>query len=741
MSKGPKELRLEIGKKCGKDGPRCRCSGNKPGDITASKVENNEDAVGFLALVHDRKGKTFRLSRELDNDENIGDVNQCILGVTKVSVYYWEEDKECNTPLLLEVVKGNHNSTQYYYRYDKGEVQNQNNSQTIWQYKPEKMKLQVMLDDRNCGRNHAVPLNIKDLATGTLPDDIPSTCMKKTRRIELGSLQHLTGSEYVYTTYEVKGSDTKISRVKVGDHNISGITIPPGGMDKVRLYSNTGISQAPIMINFNTNNRESKWFYSTNSNGTQWTEVGSTSNFYSDDGKPTEALAKKLDEFACQYHSGVTIDLSHSTSTAQNNYCCSQHKDDARISVSSVQVSCQRPDHNKGTITAYKHSIDGNGLKLVGIKFYPSGDTKNRKHVKSRKLSLPIPGPVDVYVFYCTEDPILVYVDRNKSGSPGWFRKSTKNNKNQWTKFTFSGITPTNITECGNWNKLVGAIKKLKCENFKKCPTTSLLRAETSGGVQAQIQDEDDIDLGSSEEEDTYKQGTDAPPPSGKDPLGPRGNPGIKCTEKGAQEEYKSKLTSTGINKGETGGVLSSDLWKTVGKAVGKTVDLGLDLADQLGSVAVPASGLAGIYGSFVAEALGKVGIEALNTVIQQAKPATAHQSEDGRALSSNTDDADSTTGNREDVDGSQSSRTTQQHVTEPAATAPNSSPPEPTAENFVGGATLTAGLGVIFGSSSGTLAGAGGLTGLGWWAFKRSKGDPWVRRGYPIEFLKNVPY
>ncbi|AFZ79824.1 hypothetical protein BEWA_026730 [Theileria equi strain WA] len=37
--------------------------------------------------------------------------------------------------------------------------------------------------------------------------------------------------------------------------------------------------------------------------------------------------------------------------------------------------------------------------------------------------------------------------------------------------------------------------------------------------------------------------------------------------------------------------------------------------------------------------------------------------------------------------------------------------------------------LGSILGTSSGTLAGAGGLTGLGWWMFKRSKGDPWVRQ------------
>ncbi|AFZ79465.1 hypothetical protein BEWA_023140 [Theileria equi strain WA] len=33
------------------------------------------------------------------------------------------------------------------------------------------------------------------------------------------------------------------------------------------------------------------------------------------------------------------------------------------------------------------------------------------------------------------------------------------------------------------------------------------------------------------------------------------------------------------------------------------------------------------------------------------------------------------------------------------------------------------------FGVSSGPLAGAGGLTGFGWWMFKRSKGDPWVRQ------------
>ncbi|EKX72699.1 hypothetical protein BEWA_012580 [Theileria equi strain WA] len=45
------------------------------------------------------------------------------------------------------------------------------------------------------------------------------------------------------------------------------------------------------------------------------------------------------------------------------------------------------------------------------------------------------------------------------------------------------------------------------------------------------------------------------------------------------------------------------------------------------------------------------------------------------------------------------------------------------------GAAITTAGVLTGLGISSGTLAGAGSLTGLGWWAFKRSKGDPWVRQ------------
>ncbi|EKX73028.1 hypothetical protein BEWA_015890 [Theileria equi strain WA] len=60
-------------------------------------------------------------------------------------------------------------------------------------------------------------------------------------------------------------------------------------------------------------------------------------------------------------------------------------------------------------------------------------------------------------------------------------------------------------------------------------------------------------------------------------------------------------------------------------------------------------------------------------------------------------------------------------------------------------GEGLATGLGswaIFGGSTSGTLAGAGGLTGFGLWKlYNRYKGDPWVRHGYPMKCLKHVPY
>ncbi|EKX73057.1 hypothetical protein BEWA_016180 [Theileria equi strain WA] len=168
------------------------------------------------------------------------------------------------------------------------------------------------------------------------------------------------------------------------------------------------------------------------------------------------------------------------------------------VSVIPAPVSCTNPGHTSSQITAYKHTISGSS-KLTGIKFYLNGDQGQRRRITSRNLGLPIEGPVDVYAFYCTEDPILVYVNSTGGSSQtiGWYRKSKRSYDKNWTKIptALNGITPTNITECRNWNKLVGVLEGLKCHKFNKCTYKSSL-GRADDGVQEEV-----IDLGLSEPE------------------------------------------------------------------------------------------------------------------------------------------------------------------------------------------------------------------------------------------------
>ncbi|EKX73875.1 hypothetical protein BEWA_039130 [Theileria equi strain WA] len=79
------------------------------------------------------------------------------------------------------------------------------------------------------------------------------------------------------------------------------------------------------------------------------------------------------------------------------------------------------------------------------------------------------------------------------------------------------------------------------------------------------------------------------------------------------------------------------------------------------------------------------------------------------------------------------------------ASSTPQAALTEETPQAVTGvlGLPVATGLGswAIFGSTSGTLAGAGATFFGGWKLYNRYKGDPWVRHRYPIEFLKNVPY
>ncbi|AFZ80117.1 hypothetical protein BEWA_029680 [Theileria equi strain WA] len=560
MSAG--ELTLNV--KCqGGDKGQCNCGAGPLPGITAKKETDLQSVRGFYSYVHERK-TPFTLKKTLGNNEEL-DGND-VDSVTKVSVFYWNENE--TRPLLLEIIKNNNDlEKEYYYKY--GNNENEAGGQHhLWRHQNRDggISLQSRLDERNLGINNVFPL---DLDNPEKRIQSTSNAAKDKGLERVSSVPQLTGTDYVVTEYRFINHDgnTRFSRVEYGKEKANGIEIPAGTTTNVRLYSSP-VSNSPIMFEFVGLAGGNSTFFDTK-DGINWGKVINSDGFYDknkskDHPLPTEALKNKLDELACFYYNAVTIDISYDLSTRKKDkwYCCNKHNNNEKVHVEQKEVSCKVENHKStSTIKAYRHSIDSSS-KLTAIKYYLSSDgpKKNRKRITSRKLSLPIPGPVDVYVFYCREDPILVYVDASRSTSShantGWFRKSTKNNKNQWTHFSGSlkDLTPTNITDCRKWSKLVGVLEKLSCNELSKCSNSpSLARTEGSSGSG----EEDDIHLGESEEEDeSYK--TPATPGKGPE-VSEKGetNQGTK------KDEEKSKTAGYKVNSGARVDTVE-ELWRVL---------------------------------------------------------------------------------------------------------------------------------------------------------------------------------
>ncbi|AFZ80993.1 hypothetical protein BEWA_004010 [Theileria equi strain WA] len=516
---------LTLNVKCG--GNPCNCSNSS--DIIVSKDETIDNVTSFIAYSHSiKKGESFTLSQNLDGGESLdsGDIQD----VEKVAVYYWDRDSQHKTPLLLNITQKDNPKSLYYLRYEDGEPEGNPNPKVWKQYNGVGTSLQDLLDDRNLGRNNVFPLDLneptKRLDTGT---DVA-----KKAEVQLVQTSPLTDSDYKITMYKLNGKDgeTKFSRAMYDKGKANGIVIPDDILTSIKLYSSS-VSSIPIMVEFVKSGKAgSEWFYNTNSQGTNWQGDGGNT-FYGSDRQLTESFTKRLDELTCEHHGGVTIDLSHKTSIAQQRYCCNEHGgkkgEGGKVSVKEQKVSCQRPDHSTSSLTVYKHSIKEVDLKLGGIKFYLNNDSskQNRKHVRSRNLKLPIEGQVDVCVFYCAgNNPVLIYVYANRStksqGSSGWYRKSKRGYESNWSKISNMPqyITPDTINNCNSWNKLVGIFNQLKCESFQRCPPEPLPERSDAGEVRTHNQD-DDIKLEESEPEvDSYKVRGDAGP---IEPLGPLG--------------------------------------------------------------------------------------------------------------------------------------------------------------------------------------------------------------------------
>ncbi|AFZ79720.1 hypothetical protein BEWA_025690 [Theileria equi strain WA] len=398
------------------------------------------------------------------------------ISVTGFFVYFWQG--EPNRPILLGITKVS--DTPEYYSY----WGNTGGGLGNWSSRLTSGKLlEYLLDDQNCRRNYAIPVNLNKpedpyqfLSSGN-----KSTCIKETRKISgptIISPSSPPNSEYTVKEYTVGGGGgTQISRATYDKQGTTGITLPRSyAISKIRVYLHSSI---PLMLQFMPKNAEekSKWFYSTRENGLTWASASKTKSekFYAG-GQPTEALTTELDDVRCLRNSAVTLNLSLDNSktlsdkhtSGENKYCCEKHSEVER----KVTVT-NGPNSLDGlSLTCYKHEIDI-GTELIGIKYY-NGQSSGRKSIKLTGNEFPIPGSLSVYTFYCGGKPVLIYMNHTSNGTAkGWYKKD--GDDQPWVRLSneLPNEIPDNFKECGQKTQLLEQLGKLGCQNLGHCTQNS----------------------------------------------------------------------------------------------------------------------------------------------------------------------------------------------------------------------------------------------------------------------------
>ncbi|AFZ80077.1 hypothetical protein BEWA_029270 [Theileria equi strain WA] len=732
--KAPSEVKLDITKipSPGKN-ETLYFDGNTP--ILVKKENPNNIPKVFLKYSHrpvTGSSNTFVVSNKL-KDGQIGSMNT-IHNVKGFFVYFWTEND--NLPILVGIKKSSwqdgSDQPKYYSKGNSGYSH-------IWTptWVSGMSELQA-LDDQNCSRNYAIPFEITDPTDPSqfLSNKNESACIKTTRRItESKSQPSVPG--YTVQEYIINRGGTRISRVTHNGKDTTGVTLAKNDtVSKVRVYSHKPTS-IPLMVEFiNNGGSGSKWFYSKDKEGLTWGTLSGISNGFYKGNYPTDELTRQLDGIRCVRDNEVTLDLSYAVSSTQAPYCCNSHNTGSGYNV-TVTLQSTTIIGSKA-LDYYKHSLTAN-TKLAAIKYYPHGTSDTRKYIRPSELTLPTTEQTTIYVFYCPKDPVLIYISSpGEISATGWYKKSTSaGDDSKWIKVLIGLKDPNNIKGCSpEFDLLSEVLRGLNCTDIGTCNQS---KAHTKVDVSFDI---------SSMQHSKGDVGSKGPAGS----SAPPGDPG-----EGTQDTSTGSRSDSGLL-----GSLVGDMGVLLGKA-GETVINLLTTPLKTNDFISPspktqtAAGDQSSDGAAHTDVNSPSGretgdrVQADGTAIQDGLGPPAP----GAASSEPKDDTeDNQPGGGVSYSGTAGSPTTCGGSNDPAPPPPPPQPVSPTSkvtaedeaptppesgktERSTGGLLelpIATSLWSTFGVSSGPLAGAGGLTGLGWWAFKRSKGDPWVRQVYLMD-------
>ncbi|EKX72456.1 hypothetical protein BEWA_049230 [Theileria equi strain WA] len=632
----------------------------------------------------------------------------------------------------------------------------------------------------------------------TYPDGVSDQKVKLEKSVDpLNSgfvkFTHKPPSEGSFTVAQVVFGGSIVSDIGANtDENIQHLS--------VWYWSGDSGHNQPLLAEVKKQN--DTFFYSYNKGGNSWQPLSGYSNPQPKQltGKTLEA---KLDHLNCNLNQAVTITLTFELSShlsanrhnRKNTYCCNYHNPRDDGSQGNISV-------NKGGIVVsgtkradyYKHTISGNH-KLARIRYYIDGidtantnNSKTRRRIKISGLDFPTSNVQAVSAFYCRGNPVLIYVEGN--GQNEWYKKPTGGNSGisgdeQWAPVLseLNGITPEDITNCTNFNKVKGVLSCASGIECKEPASPSLPRGVVGKGGKGDRGEQTDTDhkspAGSSLQGATpNSQCEDAAPiPQEQRAAGPQGlagNPGLP-----GEREAGKALQETAYGKdGDKGPNGLTDA--TAGRVDEEGADTDKDVAGKRGKDGKTTQEVSEVKSEEQAAVLpGSMGLspkgEAGNPGLTQrtgspdlatvsGKEAEAEGDSGDKGDARNTDGghndpaedtagdsslqgtpqgdpqpgggAGGTQGNQADVsitsgdqDGSTAEASIGAPKVDPAPPAPPRTEPflDPATAGYFfasGGTALATGATILA-----VLGASGSITGFAYWISQRFAGEPWVRQ------------
>ncbi|EKX73062.1 hypothetical protein BEWA_016230 [Theileria equi strain WA] len=319
-----------------------------------------------------------------------------------------------------------------------------------------------------------------DIGQNTGHKDTTKLYTVGSRKVKLERKEEPDNSGFYMFTHELPNRDSfEVEEVRYNDREIPGI-IPTQSIFSysVWYWTGDGNNSQPLFIEIEKENADFVYYIRNGTDVLSWT-VPSVKSTSSSDPLEEEELEQTLDNLNCKLNRAIAIDLSYKNSdhlskkrdSGDNKYCCKKHTSD-KYKVSVTKESVQVKTKTTTPIPCYKHHI-GSGDKLAKIKYYPkdSSGGDGRKRITAKELEFYIDGSLSVYVFYCKEKPVLIYMDSTtKSSAKGWYKKDAEGIPWKRVLIQLSSTTPDNIKECGTqFNKLVNILNSFGCSGYQDC--------------------------------------------------------------------------------------------------------------------------------------------------------------------------------------------------------------------------------------------------------------------------------